>query len=37
LEQTLKGFHTCGIIGNEVMRERITGYFPRRQILILQP
>jgi len=37
LEQTLKGFHTCGIIGNEVMRERITGYFPRRRILILQP
>jgi hypothetical protein len=36
LEQTLKGFHTCGIIGNEVMRGRITGYFPRRSLLILQ-
>lgn len=26
-----------GILGNEVMRERVTGYFPRRQQLILQP
>jgi len=25
-----------GILGNELMRERITGYFPRRQQLILQ-
>lgn len=37
LEQALKGFHTCGILGNEVMRGRITGYFPRRRVLILQP
>jgi len=37
LEEALKGLHTCGIIGNEVMRGRITGYFPRRGILILQP
>jgi hypothetical protein len=36
LEQTLKGYHTCGIIGNEVMRGRVTGYFPRRSLLILQ-
>jgi hypothetical protein len=26
-----------GILGNELMRERMTGYFPRRQSLILQP
>lgn len=25
-----------GILGNELMRDRITGYFPRRQSLILQ-
>jgi len=25
-----------GILGNELMRERITGYFPRRHQLILQ-
>ena len=36
LEQTLKGYKTSGIIGNEVMRGRITGYFPRRHQLILQ-
>jgi hypothetical protein len=37
LEQALQGYKTSGIIGNEVMRGRITGYFPRRGILILQP
>ena len=26
-----------GILGNEVMRGRVTGYFPRRKQLILQP
>jgi hypothetical protein len=26
-----------GILGNELMRGRVTGYFPRRGILILQP
>jgi hypothetical protein len=36
LEQTLKGYKMSGILGNEVMRGRVTGYFPRRQRLILQ-
>lgn len=29
--------NVSGILGNEVMRGRVTGYFPRRQQLILQP
>jgi hypothetical protein len=26
-----------GILGNELMRNRVTSYFPRRKQLILQP
>jgi hypothetical protein len=37
LAQTLNDRAVSGIIGNELMIGRLTGYFPRRRILILQP
>lgn len=36
LAQTLNDRAVSGIIGNELMIGRLTGYFPRRRILILQ-
>ena len=36
LVQTLNDRAVSGIIGNELMIGRLTGYFPRRRILILQ-
>ena len=31
------GMTKCdGILGNELMRDRVTGYFPRRKELVLQ-
>jgi hypothetical protein len=35
LGQTLTMTGTSGIIGNEIFRERVVGYFPRRKILVV--
>lgn len=36
LSKLLKATDAKGILGNELMRDRVTGYFPRRKELVLQ-